>query len=74
MLIGVFKLPRAFIRKINNGDTVERIYQVGLGDDGQAWGLVERFDRGREHARLDRWVRLDAIPFAPDELVTADKW
>jgi hypothetical protein len=83
-LIGMAALPFARVRKGQDG-AVEYIDRVGFDVDGQAWGLVVRStpappvsgSLNRIRARrinYVRWVRFDAIAFAPDEVVTETSW
>lgn len=77
-MLSLLKLALPRVRKID-GTTAERIAHVGFDSDGQPWGLVERVTRladppGASRLNYHRWVRFDAIPFAPDEVVTSDAW
>lgn len=86
-LIGMFRLPLPRANRNLPADCgyAELINLVGVDVDGQAWGLVLRNtpipgDEERpaylHAARVEyvRWVRFDAIAFAPDEVVTDRAW
>ena len=86
-LIGMFDLPIPRANRSLPADCgyAELIDRVGVDGDGQCWGLVMRRTpiRGDEYkpflmraARLEyvRWVRFDAIAFAPDEVVSERGW
>lgn len=88
-ILGVFRMDYPIVRKLSES-LQEKISTVGFDTDGQAWGLVEQALRvqppgelasGVRHAgawRLNfvRWVRFNAIPFTPGEVVEegADAW
>jgi hypothetical protein len=55
----------------------ELIQDVAVDESGQQWGLVIRKTMlSPTMGRLDavRWVRWEATPFAPDEVVTDTEW
>jgi len=82
-LIGIITLAMPRTRK-RSDDIFDRIKSVAFDEDGQAWGLVERFTRLPDpdqrppdvsgEVDFDRWVKFDAIPFAEEELVTKAGW
>lgn len=81
-LLGVFELPFHRMTEVAGGQPRELIKRVGIDEHGQQWGLVERatpiadLSGGARAMRMDcvRWIRFEAIPFYPDEVVTAEKW
>ena len=79
IMLSLLKLALPRIKKIDE-NTADRIAHVGFDSDGQCWGLVERLRRipdvsiNAGKLNYHRWVRFEAIPFVPDEVVTADEW
>jgi hypothetical protein len=87
-LIGLVRLPFPRIKHRKGDPYTEMIGEIGVDVDGQAWGLVVRqtpipeangkIPTGphwrRSRLSYERWVRYDAIAFAPDEVVTEKEW
>lgn len=87
-LIGMFTLPFPRIRRLPDSDQTELVRFVATDTDGQQWGLVElntpipplsdgpRGLRVSMGARRDyvRWIRFDAVPFVPEEVITSGPW
>lgn len=76
-LIGIIKIEIPKLRRVDGTRFKERIAHVAFDTDGTAWGLVEQLeDLGEGICKINyvRWVRFDAIPFEPRELVTSAGW
>lgn len=85
-LIGMFTLPFPRIRRLPDSDQIELVRFVATDTDGQQWGLVElnttipslipSLSRGFSTTKRDylRWIRFDAIPFVPEEVITSGPW
>jgi hypothetical protein len=80
-LIGIVRLEIPRLRR-GTGPR-EAIKEVAFDTDGQAWGLVTRITPiippipgSPGMARVDhhRWIRFEAIPFAPEEVITREIW
>ncbi len=76
-LIGMFTLSFGLQRHGSADEPRELIQRVATDSDGQQWGLVERLTPLPElgsacRVTFDRWIRFDAIPFAPDEVIGGD--
>jgi hypothetical protein len=75
-LIGMFSLP--FPHQRRGDGPREMIQRIATDDEGQQWGLVERVtpipDSTAARVSFNRWVRWDAIPFHPAEVVSGEQW
>lgn len=76
-LIGMWKLPFPRWRKTHPTAPREMISHVACAEDGQQWGLVvqlTKLDETMSRIVPVRWVRWEATPFAPEEVVTIYDW
>jgi hypothetical protein len=73
VIVGIIKLDLPIARRLP-GDVQEKIAHVAFDTEGQPWGLVSKMTPiedfpGAGRIDFDRFVRFNAIPFKPDELV-----
>lgn len=79
-LIGMYALPYPRVRRLPDTDQTELVRYVATDTDGQQWGLVELntpippLPTRMSRRDVVRWIRFDAVPFAPEEVITSGLW